>query len=164
MMNNVADCATLQAENAALHQRVADLEQREHHLRQIFAQLTDVVLVFNDEGRYLDILSTNSLLLYRPPQELIGKTLHEVLPAAYADDFLAMIREVLATKQLLPIEYSLALPTSDAWFAGHMTPLDAHTVLVTANDVTERKRTELALFQSETRYQRIAANVPGMVY
>ncbi len=164
MMNNIADCATLQAENTALRQRVADLEQREQYLRQIFAQLTDVVLVFNKEGRYLDILSTNSRLLYRPPQELIGKTLHEVLPAAYADDFLAMIHEVLTTGELLPIEYSLALPTGDCWFAGHITPLDAHTVLVTASEVTERKRTELALFQSEARYQRIAANVPGMVY
>lgn len=164
MMNGISACAALQAENIALSQRVAALEQREHYLRQIFAQLTDVVLIFNDEGRYLDILSTNSPLLYRPPDELIGKTLHEVLPAAQADDFLAMIREVLATRRLLPIEYSLALPTGDAWFAGHITPLDTHTVLLVAGDVTARKRTELALFQSEARYQRIATNAPGVVY
>ena len=36
--------------------------------------------------------------------------------------------------------------------------------LVVANDVTERRRTEQALRESESRYERIAANVPGMVY
>ena len=38
------------------------------------------------------------------------------------------------------------------------------TRLVVANDVTERRRTEQALRESESRYERIAANVPGMVY
>jgi PAS domain S-box-containing protein len=36
--------------------------------------------------------------------------------------------------------------------------------VVTFSDITDRKRTEDALRFSETRYQRIAANVPGMVY
>ena len=36
--------------------------------------------------------------------------------------------------------------------------------LAVANDVTERRRTEQALRESKSRYERIAANVPGMVY
>ena len=36
--------------------------------------------------------------------------------------------------------------------------------VVTFADITERKRTHDALQASEARYQRIAANVPGMVY
>ena len=36
--------------------------------------------------------------------------------------------------------------------------------LVVVRDVTERRRTEQALRESEARYERVASNVPGMVY
>ena len=43
-------------------------------------------------------------------------------------------------------------------FAGHPARL------AVVNDVTESRKTEQALRESEARYERIAANVPGMVY
>ena len=57
---------------------------------------------------------------------------------------------------------------------GSSIEIEIYTVVVTLagqparlavfTDVTERRRTEQALRESETRHERIAANVPGMVY
>ena len=48
----------------------ADLEAE---LRALFAAMTDVILVLDIEGRYVKIAPTNPSLLYKPPDELIGK-------------------------------------------------------------------------------------------
>lgn len=37
-------------------------------------------------------------------------------------------------------------------------------ILGTYEDITERKRTEKALRQSEAKFQKLSANVPGMLY
>jgi two-component system sensor histidine kinase/response regulator len=145
MMTNAELVATLQAENALLRQRVADLEQHTTYLRQLFARLTDVVMVLDSAGCCCDILSADTSLLYRPTAEVIGKTLHEVLPRSQADAFLTLIQEALTTGQPVSVEYPLTVLAGEHWFAGHVSPLDANTVLFTTHNITERKQAESAL-------------------
>jgi len=88
----------IQAENA--------LRASESELRALFAAMTDVVLMLGDDGRYIEIAPTNPKLFYKPPAEMIGKTLHEVMPVERADFFLRHVRHALATHQPRMVEYS----------------------------------------------------------
>jgi PAS domain S-box-containing protein len=118
------------------------LRTSEAELRALFAAMTDVILVLDIEGRYVKIAPTNSSLLYKSPDELVGKTLHEVMPSDQADVFLEHIRTTLETQHAIDTEYSLRIDGEEIWFAGTVTPMQEDSVIYVARDITERKRVE----------------------
>ncbi|MDQ3284850.1 MAG: PAS domain S-box protein, partial [Actinomycetota bacterium] len=101
----------------------AKLRSSEAELRALFEAMDDVILVLDSEGRYLSVAPTKPSLLYKPPERLVGKTLHEVFPAEQADMFLDHVRRVLETQRPIKIEYSLQLDGEEVWFAGKVSPM-----------------------------------------
>ncbi len=135
MLGTVQDITERQRAEEAL--RVSEAE-----LRALFAGMTDVVLMFDREGRYLKIAPASTELLYKPADELLGKTLHEVFPQEQADMLLRYIRQSLETQQLVGLEYSLNIGGNDIWFDGRVSPMSHDAVIFVARDITERKRME----------------------
>ena len=137
----------------AIDRKRADeaLRNSEARLKSLFAGMTDVILVLDADGRYLEIAPTNPDLLYRPADELIGKTIHEVFPGSQADFFLEAIHRSLTTQKQVTIDYSLNIGDKDIWFQAAVLPLSSTTVLLIARDVTETKMAEEAL-TSQTAY------------
>ncbi len=112
------------------------LRQSEQRLRALFAAMTDVILVFDSRGRCLEVAPTKPDLLYKPAEEVLGKTLHEIFPAAQADSFLDHVRRALDTGQTVPLEYSLPIGGEEVRFSAAISPLSRDTVLVVARDIT----------------------------
>jgi urea ABC transporter urea binding protein len=146
----------------AKRQRVeAVLRDSEAQLQALFAAMTDIVLVIDAQGRYLKIAPTNAALLYKPADELIGKTLHEVFEPAQADTLLGYIRQVLDTQETLNIEYRRStIGEQEVWLAASISPLSEDSVLWVARDITERKQTEIRLQLLE---RAIASSNNGIV-
>jgi PAS domain S-box-containing protein len=119
------------------------LRSSEARLRALFAAMTDVVFVLGADGRYLEIAPTDPRLLYRPPDEVLGKTLYEVLPAEQADFFLSHVRRALETRQTHTVEYQLRIGAEEVWFEGRVSPMTEGAVFWIARDVSERKRAEV---------------------
>ena len=118
------------------------LRSSEAELRALLAAMTDVILVLDGDGRYLKIAPTNPSRLYRPSAELVGKTLHEVMPEDQADVFLEHVRRALETQRPVETEYSLRIDGEDLWFAGTVSPMGDDSVIYVARDITGRKRAE----------------------
>jgi PAS domain S-box-containing protein len=104
--------------------------------------MEDVVLVLDARGRYLEVPPTNPSRLYRPSAELIGRTLHEVLPAAEANRFLGWIGDALRTRRTVHREYRLLIDDQELWFHGAISPLGDNAVVWVARDISERKAAE----------------------
>ena len=68
-------------------------------MRSLFNAMQDIVFEMDYNGQYLYIAPTSPELLYKLPNELVGKTLHEVFPIAEADKFLEVIRTCLDEKR-----------------------------------------------------------------
>ena len=132
------------------------LRASEGKLRSIFRSMADVVLVLDREGRYLEIAPTSTDLLYRPPQELIGRTVGDVFPAALADLCLTTIREALRSGKSVPIDYQMEIAGRPLWFAGAVTPYTADSVVWVARDITDRKMAEESRWRSEERFNQLA--------
>jgi diguanylate cyclase (GGDEF)-like protein/PAS domain S-box-containing protein len=132
-----------------VEQRLAEaaLRDSESEMRALFATMKDVVIVYSKEGCYLKIATTDSPLLFRPPEELLGKSIYEILPKVDADRFVRHIKTVLKTQKTKHIEYSMKIDRRVIWFDASVTPLQEDSVMWVARDITERK-----LLEDESRF------------
>jgi PAS domain S-box-containing protein len=124
-----------------------DARYDEAQLERFVAAFPDVVFVIDEEGRSIDLVAGgDSSLLYRDPEELIGRRFHDVYPAETADRFLDTVRRAIETGERQRIEYQLDVQAGTRWFEARVGPLDADgdgaTAFWIARDITERKRRE----------------------
>ena len=140
------------------------LAASEAELRALFASMTDLVLVVDRNGVYRKIAPTNPELLYKPPEELLGKTLQDVFPAEEAESFLGTIRNVVEEQQTAHIEYQLVIDERVLWFDASISPIGTDSTLWIARDVTERKLAEAALRESEALYRRAIETADAVPY
>lgn len=138
------------------------VEKSETNLRALFSAMEDVVLVITREGRYDQIAPTNPSLLIRTPQEMLGKTFHELLPKEIADVFLSKVLETLNSNKKVQFEYDLLLQEQAFWFLATLSKLDEDRVFWVARDITERKKAEEAI-QRRNQYLAVSAEIGKIV-
>jgi len=164
----VRRCSTsmrLYPETGILEGSIQDITERkwaedklaasEAELRALFASMTDVVIIYDIEGRYIHVAPTNPANLYLRPDEMLGKTLHEVLPKEQADYIVSMIQTAIQNGQVVNGEYSLHVEDREIWFLASVSRLSDTTALLVAHDITWRKRVEedLILANNELVYE-----------
>ncbi len=118
------------------------LTRSETDLRALFSSMEDVVLVYDRNGRYMRIAPTNPSRLIKPPEELLGRLIHEVLPKETADRFLKAIQQTLDSAETIQLEYDLTVGNETYWFLANLSKLDDNNVFWVARDITERKKSE----------------------
>jgi len=117
-------------------------------LHALAGALSDVVVVLDRDGRYLDVVTGRGDLLVRPANELRGRRVHDVFPEHTADLFTRWIHQVLDGGRRVEEEYEAEIGGRPMWFAAIVAPMSETTVLWIARDITERKALEAQLRQS----------------
>ncbi|MEG4499962.1 MULTISPECIES: PAS domain S-box protein [unclassified Microcoleus] len=136
------------------------LQNSEAELLALFNAMTDIVLVFDATGRYLKIAPTAPELLYKPANEVLGKTLAEIFPEAEANFALGHIRQTLASGQTHRVEYRMEIGSKLFWFDATISPLEFERVMWVARDITARKQAEAALQKSEEKFRNLFDDAP----
>jgi PAS domain S-box-containing protein len=117
-------------------------QQSEADLRALFASMQDVVMVVDKDTRYVRIAPTNPSRLFRPPDELLGQRMDEILPTETHEPFHNAIRKALEEGEAVQIEYKLPLEGQDYWFLANLTRLNENEVFWVARDITSRRKAE----------------------
>jgi PAS domain S-box-containing protein len=141
--------------------------ESEERLNAFFHALPDLAFIFDEDGKYVEILSGSSHLLYDTVEHLKGAYFHEVLPRANADKFLDLVQRTLVTQTLQILEYSLDLPIGQCWFEGRAFPLqvmaEKRMVTFIARDITQRKHTEETLRDNEEMFRAIGTSAQDAI-
>lgn len=131
------------------------IKQNEREMTAIFGSMDSLIVEFNREGEYLKIAPTNDSILFKPSNELIGRRVHEIFDPEKADLLLEAIRECLRTRALVVIEYPLEIKGKECWFSARVSFKTDETVIFNAFDITERKKSEELILQSEIRLKKL---------
>jgi PAS domain S-box-containing protein len=128
-------------------ERTTELTLSENRLAAIVSALPDLVFVVDEDGRYLEILTSKEELLYRPPAEMKGRRFHDILPRPAAEAHLKLVRRTLETGASQVLEYSLEVPAGERWFEGRTGVLGVEienhpAVAFIVRDITDKKRAE----------------------
>ena len=139
-LSSLSRQAAIAIQNASLFQ---DTQKSESELRALFASMNDVIIVYDKDGRYVRIAPTNPSLLVRPPDEMVGKYIREILPSELHDPFMETIQAALSSNTTIRIEYPLQIAGNNLWFDANVSKLSEDQVFWVARDITDRKINEL---------------------
>ncbi|BAZ70974.1 two-component sensor histidine kinase (plasmid) [Fischerella sp. NIES-4106] len=145
----------LEAEIREHIQTEAALTASEAELRALFSAIPDPLFVIDAEGRILRAALIESEKLYKPINEQVNRTLHEIFERPQADTYLSYVRQALQTQQPVAVEYSLMLGEQKTWFAARIAPISEDIVIWLARDISERKRAEeVSIIEERNRMAR----------
>jgi PAS domain S-box-containing protein len=170
------DAATLDALAQVGHQigrvlererATRDLHRREAHLAALLGSLVDVPMyVLDRDARIVEwIGGIDGARWGLRPEDALGKVPSEWFGVASYAPVLALVREAAATGEPRRIEQWFELPRGRFCFDIRLYPIpgtsgEAVRILAVNHDVTERRRAEDALRESERRYQTLAEAAP----
>lgn len=139
----------------AVTQRTVAFKKSEERSRAIVEALPDMLFRFDQNGTFLDchVADRESLLL--PPEQFLGRTIHDLLPPELAAQTERHLKRALATGEMQHYEYHLLLKGIPRHYEARMVVSGEGEVLSIVRDVTERKRIEQALLESEAKYRQL---------
>jgi diguanylate cyclase (GGDEF)-like protein/PAS domain S-box-containing protein len=135
------------------------LREREAKLSAFVNALPNLSFVYDEDGRYLEILANETHLLSARVEELKGRLIRDVLPSEAAGLMMEAIQHAIDTGKPQVIEYKIpVLSGEERWFEGRIALMEkdrsGHSkVVFIANDISER----VQLYQ---KVQRLATQDP----
>ncbi len=140
------------------------LRQSEANNRALLDAIPDLILRIGNEGTYIDVKPPTNFSMLLPWQEALGKREEEVLPPDLAKLRLAAREAALKTRQTQFLEYEIIRQGEVCYEEARVVVSGKDEVLVIVRDVTDRKRTEVALQESENRYRSVVNNIREIIF
>ncbi len=160
----------VQAQTQQLQASEASLRQQEQEFRTLAENSPDAIFRFDLAFRYLYLNPAAEKTLGLPRSLVLGKRDRELnLPAEAVAFWEKMLQTVVQHRELVTVEFATPTYNNGQWFQSHNIPEfdpdgNLISILVIERNITALKQTEAALRQSEQRFQRLAANIPGIIF
>ncbi len=144
---------------------IAELEQSKNFLNNVIDALDDPVFVKDEQHRWVVLNTSLCQLMGHPRRELIGKSDYDVFPREQADVFWARDEVVLSTGIMDVNEEDITwhgelhhISTKKSLFIDSAT--GNRFIAASIRDLTDQKRAQQALKESEERYRTLFESAP----
>jgi PAS domain S-box-containing protein len=140
-----------------------ELQQKNTEMQAILAIFPDIFFRMAADGTILDYKARNTSDLYVPPEFFLNKRMQEVLPPNVAELISATIAQVLQTKLVISLEYSLPIGDREEYFEARFISFQEDQIVAIVRNISDRKAAEAALSQSEQRLQALLQHSSDIV-
>jgi len=146
-----------------------DLRESEERYRLITENSPDMVYFVDPDGYIRYINAQAARVLDANPGNLTGKHITEICDQESANRYLNAFKKVINTKIPVRKELIEKLPVGKFWMDVRLNPVIDETnqvigVLGLSHDISDRKKAEEALQESETKYRLLVNNSYDIIY
>lgn len=139
----------------------AEAEAARNQVANILESITDAFYAVDNQWRFTYLNQQAEQLLQRSRAELLGKNLWDELPEAVGSKFYREYHK--AVSKHTSVEFEEFYPPLNTWFVVHAYP-NQEGLSVFFQDITERKRVEEALRQSEEKFRNLVEQTSDWVW
>jgi PAS domain S-box-containing protein len=137
----------------ASHEREDEIRRTRDRLQAILQAVPDILFELDEFGRYLSVHARNAADLPMPADQLVGKTVRDVTPAAVAEMVEQAMGEAAAHGVSRLREYSFDFGEKERWFEFSVaraseSPGGGPRYVAISRDIGARKESERELLQS----------------
>jgi diguanylate cyclase (GGDEF)-like protein/PAS domain S-box-containing protein len=140
------------------------LHDSEEQNRAIIDSVPDLMFRLQRDGTITDYHAPKDSSLLVPPKEFLNHILEDVLPPTVAASAREAIKRALITNQMVMFDYEMEIKGETRYYEDRIVPINSEEVLSVIRDITERRRAEMQLSESEERFRRLADNAPDIIF
>jgi len=146
----------------AENKRDNNFSKSNQRMIEILESITDAIFILDEQWRFAYLNRQAESLLQRNREELLGKNIWQEFPETVGEPCYQEYQKAVY-QQNSAVTFDSYNPSLDQWFEVRAFP-STEGLLVQWRDITERKRTEEALRQSEARNQAFLKVLPDVMF
>jgi PAS domain S-box-containing protein len=140
-----------------------DLQRSEERYKAIVKAQPDIFFRLNKDLIFTDYYTNDPASLLIPTDKIIGSKAIDSLPYYLFSLTKEKMSDTFKTLKVQTYEYMLEIKGEERWFDARMVPSSEEEVFVIVRDMTENKKAEKAIAESELKYRKLISNISDVI-
>jgi PAS domain S-box-containing protein len=136
------------------------LQQAYSRNEAVLQTINDAYLLFDRDWRFVYVNQAAVRGIGRPSEEILGGRIWDLLPDVVGTELERQYRR--AMDERIPLAFDFYYAAHDAWWENRLHPVP-EGLAIFATNITDRKRTEFALRESEDRYRDLVEHSSDLI-
>jgi len=141
-----------------------ELLQANSEMRALFQAFPDLLFRIDRKGIILDYQTSDGKDLYLIRKKVVGKQIGKIFPVNVGKKFDKAIDQVQKKRSIVSIEYSIVKQNNEHRYEARLLPILESQIFIIIRDITDRKRAEEKLWESEQRLSDIIDFLPDATF
>ncbi|MCX6737055.1 MAG: PAS domain S-box protein [Candidatus Parcubacteria bacterium] len=123
----------------------------------------DILFINKPDGEFLAVHTSHLESLFMPPENFLHKKVEDILPKPISDQFMKTFANALGSKVVQEFNYELLINKEMRYYEARVMSSN-DTIITIVRDMTDRKKIEKMLEESEEKHKYLIENSHDIIY